>query len=236
MGSANARKSINIRERRSGALRVERSILMVRRRYRIRFSKKGNLRFIGHHDLLRAIERILRRARLPVAMSQGFHPKPRVSYLSALPLGFSSDDESMELILDEDLPASETLARLNAASVDGLEFLTVITLEEDDPKQRPHSFVYDAEIPAALLETTRERLRAFMASTARPFEKPNGKVVDARPPVARAAIDGARLTFELLAQTGPEVGARDIFACLELDGELFRSIFPNRKRSIVEGE
>ena len=90
---------------------------MVRRRYRLRFSKRGNLRFIGHRDLLRAVERVLRRARLPVAMSQGFHPKPRVSYLSALPLGFSSDDEAMELILDEELSPDDLLARLNASSV-----------------------------------------------------------------------------------------------------------------------
>ena len=210
---------------------------MVRRRYRLRFSKKGNLRFIGHRDLLRAIERILRRARLPVAMSQGFHPKPRVSYLSALPLGFSSDDEAMELVLDEDLPASETLARLNAASVDGLEFLSARALKEDDPKQQPRSFVYEIDVPTELVDATRERLRAFMALATRPFEKANGKVVDARPPVASATLDdGGALTFELLAQTGPEVGAREILACLDLDGELFRSIFPNRKRSLIADE
>ena len=93
---------------------------MVRQRYRLRFAKKGNLCFIGHRDLLRTIERLICRAKAPVAMSQGFHPKPRVSYLSALPLGFSSDDEAMEIILDEALAPEELLERFNSASVDAL--------------------------------------------------------------------------------------------------------------------
>ena len=79
------------------------------------------------------MERILRRAELPVAKSQGFHPKPRVSYLSALPLGFSSDDEAMKLILEEDWPSETLLSRLNNASVDGLEFLRAVPLEEGAP-------------------------------------------------------------------------------------------------------
>ena len=64
-------------------------------------------------------------------MSQGFHPKPRVSYLSALPLGFSSDDEAMELILDEELSPDDLLARLNASSVVGLDFLSAIFLDTE---------------------------------------------------------------------------------------------------------
>ena len=59
----------------------------IRDRYRIRFGKTGLLRWIGHHDLQRLWERLLRRADLRLSMSQGFHPKPRINFPSALALG-----------------------------------------------------------------------------------------------------------------------------------------------------
>ncbi|HBO42708.1 MAG TPA: hypothetical protein DD670_01970 [Planctomycetaceae bacterium] len=59
----------------------------VRQRVRIRFSKQGDLRLIGHRDLVRVMERLFRRAELPLGMSQGFHPKPRMSFPTALALG-----------------------------------------------------------------------------------------------------------------------------------------------------
>ena len=164
---------------------------MARRRYRLRFSKRGNLRFIGHRDLLRAVERVLRRARLPVAMSQGFHPKPRVSYLSALPLGFSSDDEAMELILEEELSPDELLARLNSSSVVGLDFLSAIVLDDKTPKQQASSFSYEMRIPEGLVPSVRERIVEFLGRESFEVEKSNGKFVDARAPVlihARGAI------------------------------------------------
>lgn len=206
---------------------------MVRRRYRLRFSKRGNLRFIGHRDLLRAVERVLRRARLPVAMSQGFHPKPRVSYLSALPLGFSSDDEAMELILDEELSPDDLLARLNASSVVGLDFLSAIFLDDKTPKQQALSFSYDMQIPERLIDGVRTRIEDFLGRASVEVEKSNGKLVDARAPVLDLQLSGDSLQFTLAAQTGPEVGAREILTCLGLGAELYRSIFPNRSKSTI---
>ncbi|MBQ9874546.1 MAG: DUF2344 domain-containing protein [Thermoguttaceae bacterium] len=209
---------------------------MVRRRYRLRFSKRGNLRFIGHRDLLRAIERLLRRASLPVAKSQGFHPKPRTSYLSALPLGFSSDDEAMELILEDDLPPENLLERLNAVSVDGLEFLKAVPLEDGAPKQQPLAFAYDATVPEALLAGLREKIDSFMSAKSVEVVKPNGKPVEARAPVLELTLEGTELRVLLAAQSGPEAGLREILACLGLEKELFRTIFPNRTRSFIEDE
>ena len=59
----------------------------IRQRVRIRFRKSGDLRLIGHRDLVRAWERAFRRAALPLGMSEGFHPKPRMSIPAALGLG-----------------------------------------------------------------------------------------------------------------------------------------------------
>ena len=82
---------------------------MVRERVRLRFSKKGTLRFIGHRDLLNTMGRLLRRSRLPVAMTEGFHPKQKVSYVSALALGMASDDEVMEVVFSDELSADDIL-------------------------------------------------------------------------------------------------------------------------------
>lgn len=207
---------------------------MARRRFRLRFGKQGNLRFIGHRDLMRTVERLLRRARLKVATSQGFHPKPRASYLSALPLGFSSCDEAMELILEEETSAEDLLARLNAASVPGLTFFSACVLDEKTPKQKARSFAYEMRIPVARVAETRAKVAEFLASETFPVVKSNGKELDARPCVLDLALDGDALRFTIAAQTGPEVGPRELLACLGLSAELYRTIFPMRVRSTLE--
>lgn len=210
---------------------------MARQRYRLRFVKKGNLCFIGHRDLLRAIERLVSRAKAPVAMSQGFHPKPRVSYLSALPLGFSSDDEAMEIILDEALEPEELLARFNSASVDGLHFTRCVPLGEQNPKQKAVSFSYDMTIPAELREFVSERIAAFLAADAVEVVKANGKTVDARPATLDLRLeDDNRLFMTIVAQSGPEAGVREILEFLGLAPQLFRTVFPNRNKSTIEDE
>ena len=178
----------------------------------------------------------MRRARLPVAMSEGFHPKPRVSYLSALPLGFSSEDESMELILEEDLPASELCARLNAASVPGLEFLRTVALVEKSPKQQAVSFSYAMTYPAAERGMIQSRIDEFFASESVEVVKSNGKVVEARPHIQELILDGDTLRMTIASQDGPEVGVREMIGYLGLESHLFRTIFPTRTRSRIADE
>ena len=72
-------------------------------RLRIIFTKQGALRYTGHLDLHKIWERSIRRAKLPLAYSQGFHPQPRINLAAALPLGFSSRAEVMDIWLNEDV-------------------------------------------------------------------------------------------------------------------------------------
>ncbi len=74
---------------------------MIRQRVRIRFRKEDDLRLISHRDLVRTLERLFRRAELPLGMSEGFHPKPRMSFPSALAVGIAGTDEVMELELSQ---------------------------------------------------------------------------------------------------------------------------------------
>ena len=66
-------------------------------RIRIRYAKRGPLRFTSHRDFARAFERALRRAGVPIAYSQGFTPHPKISYASAAPTGVASEAEYLEI-------------------------------------------------------------------------------------------------------------------------------------------
>ena len=167
------------------------------------------------------------------AYNHGFSP---FGYHHALPLGFSSDDEAMELILEEAWPAQVLLDKLNAVSVDGLEFLQAVPLEDKTPKQQALAFSYDMTVPNHLVDGLRDKIASFMNAASVEVVKANGKTVDARPPVKELTLDGATLRLVLSAQSGPEAGAREILACLGLGDELFRAIFPNRARSYIADE
>jgi radical SAM-linked protein len=102
-------------------------------RIRVRYAKGESLRFTGHLDLQRLWERTLRRSRLPIRYSQGYHPRARINLASALPLGFVSDDELLDFWMDEPRPLDEVLARLSTSSPPGLQIKAVqsVDLSED---------------------------------------------------------------------------------------------------------
>src|SRR5262245_28393195 len=113
------------RKARRRALRFREYITMtnpIRHRLRIRFRKEDDLRLISHRDLLRTLERLFRRANLPLGMSEGFHPKPRMSFPSALAVGIAGTDEVMELELCQELTADEVRAALDPHMPPGLHF------------------------------------------------------------------------------------------------------------------
>lgn len=86
-------------------------------------AKNGEARFIGHLDLARAVERAARRAALPLAHTEGFNPRPRISFASALALGATSEGEVVDFTLREPVPVAEFLARLRPQMPPGLALL-----------------------------------------------------------------------------------------------------------------
>jgi radical SAM-linked protein len=220
---------------------------MVRQRFRIRFSKLGNLKFIGHKDLMRSLEMIFRRASLPMAMSNGFHPKPRMSFLCALALGYESNDEVLEIELNESADTvnpDALLADLNRHSVEGLTFLSAQKLDEGGKKAKLAASVFTMSVPdgqhmpdgIVMQPVVTERVRSFLAGDSYPVKKMNGKTVDARQSVANLQYSNGELTVELLTKDGPEAGVREVLTALGLDGELFKTIFPRKVRSRLEYE
>ena len=85
-------------------------------RFRARYVKHGRLAYLGHLELAHTIERVVRRAALPYAVTQGFSPHMRVGFTSALPVGTASDAEYFDVWLTDYVPADEALRRLSAAA------------------------------------------------------------------------------------------------------------------------
>lgn len=97
---------------------------------RIKFSKEGSACYISHLDLMRTLERSLRRANLSLAFSEGFNPHPKMSFASALSLGVPSQGEYMDLELEKPVVIGEVLERLNQVLPSGIKALAVEELGE----------------------------------------------------------------------------------------------------------
>ena len=95
-------------------------------RIRIRYAKRGPLRFTSHRDFARAFERAVRRAGVPIAFSQGFTPHPKISYASAAPTGAASEAEYLEIGLQTQTDPAVVRTALDAALSPGLDVLDAV--------------------------------------------------------------------------------------------------------------
>lgn len=101
-------------------------------RYVIKFTKESSVKFISHLDLMRTIQRVIRRADLPMEYSKGFNPHMALSIAQPLSVGVYSDAEYMDIVLVEELEEKEIIDRLNAKTASGIKFLNarkIITKE-----------------------------------------------------------------------------------------------------------
>jgi radical SAM-linked protein len=84
------------------------------------FSKTGMIRYISHLDLMRALTRAMRRAGLPLKMTQGFSPHPKLSIKRALKLGLESQNEEASIVLKEFIKPEEFIVRLQEQLPEGI--------------------------------------------------------------------------------------------------------------------
>lgn len=114
----------------------------VTQRLRVRYAKRGRLRFTSHRDISRAVERAVRRAGIPVAFSAGFTPHPKISYAGAAATGVASEAEYLELGLTETRDPARVRADLDAALPPGLDVLDVVPVRagRGDAPVKPGAF------------------------------------------------------------------------------------------------
>ena len=98
---------------------------------RLGFIKQGNIKFVGHLDLLRLFQRVIKSADIPIAYSQGFNPHSLLYFAQALSVGITSTGEYMDIQLEEDVPPEWVKDQINAILPEGLEIHSAhILLEE----------------------------------------------------------------------------------------------------------
>ena len=183
---------------RAGHVRCFRQeVIGVRSRARITFSKRGGLRFLGHRDLVRLFERMLRRTGMGLALSQGFHPKAKLSFPLALALGIEGHQESLDVEFSEPVDADELSRLLQAECPDGLTILKVVRLPEEARKARPAHVQYALDVPESRHAALTTEIDAFMALDCFPLERPGRK----KPIDARADIESLRLQDKTLHWT-----------------------------------
>lgn len=186
-------------------------------KYRIRFRKGGDLRLVGHHDLLRCVERMLRRAELPFRSTQGFNPKPRLVFALSLGLGIVGREEVLELELDEHIPAADVHARLRAQAPAGLDIHSVRPIDAR-AKARVVGVEYRVDVPLGRAAGLPERVARFLAASEWPMERrrPTPRRIDLRAFVRDMTFDGVTLSMSL--RVNPDGTARpdEILGALEL--------------------
>jgi radical SAM-linked protein len=131
-------------------------------RLRIRYAKRGRLRFTSHRDFSRAFERAVFRARIPMAYSSGFNPHPRISYAGAAPTGSASEAEYLEIGLAEVADPSTIHAALDEALPDGLDLLEVVESPGGSLADRLEASRWSIDLDAAP-EVAAAAVSAFLA-------------------------------------------------------------------------
>ncbi len=156
-------------------------------RYRIKFSIHGDLRFIGHLDTQRLFERAFRRSGLPIRYSQGFNPKVRLNLASALPLGFSSDCELLDIWLNQPLDLATIVKNLQKSLPADIQILNAIEVSNQLPSLQASlvSSEYTITFPDSINTDTLKSALETLLEAQEILYKRRRKVVNLRPLVEK---------------------------------------------------
>ena len=207
-------------------------------RIRITFSKQGALRYTGHLDLHTLLERAARRANLPLAYSQGFHPTPKIQLASALPLGFSSRAEIMDMWLTADCQIQKLREDLQTALPRDIQILNLGTVDDHAPALQTQVIAaeYEANLPNEFTSNLTERLSAILNAGSLPRER-RGKPYDLRPLIESLEANPAdesgsvRIHMRLTAREGATGRPEEVLSAMEIPPE---SVHVERTRLIFQ--
>jgi radical SAM-linked protein len=221
-------------------------------RLRLRYAKRGRLRFTSTRDFQRALERALRRTGVPMAYSQGFNPHPRISYTNAAPTGTASEAEYVELAVTTVLDPALLRTALDEALPPGLDVLEVVEVRTSDFADRLQASVWTIELPQVEESTARAAVATFLAAAEVPVQrltKSGMRTFDAREPVLRLDVrhggadrpDAERLTGEpcaildlVVRHVTPSVRPDDVLAALRHVADLVPPV-PSRVTRLAQG-
>ena len=197
-------------------------------RLRLRYAKRGRLRFSSHRDFQRAFERALRRAEVPIAFTAGFSPHPKVSYANAAATGTASEAEYVELAVTAACEPELVRAALDAALPPGLDVLEVVEARTPDLPGRLEASRWSIELPGVTQDTLQRAVDAFLAAgevMVQRLTKSGVRTFDARGAVVSLFVssdpgEGHAILVAVVRNVTPSVRPDDVLAALRLVGDL----------------
>lgn len=160
-------------------------------RLRLRFTKRGRIRFSSHRDFQRAFERAVRRAAVPVAFSAGFNPHPKISYAGAAPTGAASEAEYLEIALTRRVDPELLRAALDEALPDGLDVVEAVESAGGALADRLEASDWVLELPGVEQAAAAAAVEHFLATErveVTRLTKNGNRTFDARSAVIRLTV------------------------------------------------
>ena len=206
-------------------------------RIRLRYTKRGRLRFTSHRDIARVFERALRRAEIPMAYSAGFSPHPKVSWVGAAATGVASEAEYVEIALAEVRDVESVRIALDASLPDGIDLVEAVEAEPGTSlADRVQASRWRVELPDVALTDLARAVEAFLAADSVEVERmtKNGRrLFDTRGPVVSMSAtpgDGCAILSLVVQHVTPAVRPDDVLTGLRQVSDLATPVPPAATR------
>jgi radical SAM-linked protein len=227
----------------------DREVVPAVQRLRIRYAKRGRLRFSSHRDFQRAFERALRRAEVPMAYSAGFSPHPKVSYANAAPTGTASEAEYLEIGVVSRCDPERLRGALDAALPPGLDVVEVVEARVPDLVSRLEASRWRIRLPGVPVALAASAVASLLAADRVDVErltKSGVRTFDARGPIVRLGVDDdpdgdpCAILDLVVRHVTPSVRPDDVLAALRRVSDLAPPVPPQVTRlaqgPLLDGE
>jgi radical SAM-linked protein len=218
---------------------------MIRQRVRIRFTKQDDLRWISHRDLMRVWERLFRRAGVALSMTEGFHPKPRINFPSALAVGIAGLDELLEVDLAEQYTAQSLQMAISSELPPGMNVGAIDVLAAPDHKAQVKYVTFEIAVPPQRQAALADRIDGLLRQSSIPIQREGRKIaLDLRPLIAELTLhsnaldssssDNGVLQMRLRVDREGSARPREVLKALEIENLEYEGFFLTRTRVEVE--
>jgi len=213
--------------------------LEIAQKLELRLAKGTPLRFISHHDLMRALARATRRAGLPVRRTEGFNPGPRIVLLQALMVGVASEDEVAEIELHEWVRPAELERKLREALPDGLDLISTKLLRPVRKGQTLAGVEYRVSLPQSPAIGQAE-IDALMAREEAYVDRPRPnetKRVNVRRYIEELSLNEGELHMKLRTEDGGLARPEEVVAALAgVDPSEMKGLDAVKARTVVAAQ
>lgn len=148
-------------------------------KYRVKFSKNGAIKYIGHLDVMRYFQKAIRRAHIPIAYTEGFSPHQILSFAFPLSVGFTSEGEYFDMELTEETDENVIFESLNSQLNEGIQIIAVKKLPDKSPNCMSSVFAASYEVTikdkVSLPDDFQNRAVDFYSQQTIPVNKPKKK-------------------------------------------------------------